>query len=476
MAIPSLPATFADISTAWRRITETINNILSFKFDASRIRTAAEIAAGVIPVNFAYPPGNVLRYGTNATPGTTDMTAAFTAAISQWSQGGASVYVPAGTYLVGTILYPNGKGFRFVGDGPDATVLVANANNIPVLQKVQSAGTLDQGHFSGFSVKANASAGATSTSTAIDCSGMRTCTIEKVFGISNAGGFGFASLFSLSASPYLCYGNRHSDCGLDGQTGWTKAWDFNNGGTTNAANNANDNMILNPWIYSNTGLTWGIDARRTANVSIIGGLIEGNTSATAVNSGTMTTIQNVWIESNAHTIAYSTATDGSGNTGVVLGCYFSTADTIDFTGCQGNAWIGNTEAGDQTWTNNNGTNVRFKGSVDAQIAPTIAYTSGQTGTLTLGSATLLDQPNLANELSYLLQYTWTPGTAATFSLFTVTATNNWAIVAMSVGMTRNASGQPRAVAIGSQTTFSTDNVTNDAHAITVLLRVKHTDP
>ena len=36
-------------------------------------RTAAEISAGVTPTNYQYEPGNVLRYGDNTTPGTTDM-------------------------------------------------------------------------------------------------------------------------------------------------------------------------------------------------------------------------------------------------------------------------------------------------------------------------------------------------------------------------------------------------------------------
>src|SRR4051812_17890334 len=38
--------------------------------------------SGVTIVNYAYPPGHVYRYGTNTTPGTTDMTTAHnTAAI-----------------------------------------------------------------------------------------------------------------------------------------------------------------------------------------------------------------------------------------------------------------------------------------------------------------------------------------------------------------------------------------------------------
>lgn len=43
-------------------------------------RTAAEIAAGVTPTNYVYAPGVVDRYGTNATPGTTDMWPAVIAA------------------------------------------------------------------------------------------------------------------------------------------------------------------------------------------------------------------------------------------------------------------------------------------------------------------------------------------------------------------------------------------------------------
>lgn len=45
-------------------------------------RTAVEITASVIPVDFFYAPGVVDRYGTNTTPGTTDMGPALQAAIN----------------------------------------------------------------------------------------------------------------------------------------------------------------------------------------------------------------------------------------------------------------------------------------------------------------------------------------------------------------------------------------------------------
>lgn len=54
-------------------------------------QTAAEGAAGVAIVNFGYPERDVRRYGNNAIPGTTDMTAAFTAALKVCQQ-----LVPAG--------------------------------------------------------------------------------------------------------------------------------------------------------------------------------------------------------------------------------------------------------------------------------------------------------------------------------------------------------------------------------------------
>lgn len=57
-------------------------------------RTAAEIAASVTPVNTAKDPGDPERYGTNTTPGTTDMSAALTAANAQSLQAGGAPITP----------------------------------------------------------------------------------------------------------------------------------------------------------------------------------------------------------------------------------------------------------------------------------------------------------------------------------------------------------------------------------------------
>ena len=59
-------------------------------------QTAAELAAGVTPTNYEYEPGNVLRYGTNTTPGTTDMTTPIQDALDS----NMEVLLPKGDYLI----------------------------------------------------------------------------------------------------------------------------------------------------------------------------------------------------------------------------------------------------------------------------------------------------------------------------------------------------------------------------------------
>lgn len=80
-------------------------------------QTAAEINAGVGPTNYTVAPCNVNRYGTNTTPGTTDMSTAIQSALSACT----AVYIPAGTYLAG-VTVPNTLGLVIKGDGT-STVL-----------------------------------------------------------------------------------------------------------------------------------------------------------------------------------------------------------------------------------------------------------------------------------------------------------------------------------------------------------------
>jgi hypothetical protein len=56
-------------------------------------RTAGEISASVTPVNYTYPPGHLLRYGTNTTPGTTDMSTALQAAVDSATSINPVIYL-----------------------------------------------------------------------------------------------------------------------------------------------------------------------------------------------------------------------------------------------------------------------------------------------------------------------------------------------------------------------------------------------
>lgn len=104
-------------------------------------QTAAEIAASITPTSTQYIAGSILRYGADPT-GTNDSTAAIQAAVNQWAQGGAPVYVPSGTYKQltsvtltatstgrGAATVTNGTGFRMYGDGQGKSI-ITTPNNI----------------------------------------------------------------------------------------------------------------------------------------------------------------------------------------------------------------------------------------------------------------------------------------------------------------------------------------------------------
>jgi hypothetical protein len=66
-------------------------------------RTAAEIAAAVVPVNYSYPPGNALRYGADPSGVLNSTTALANSVLQSYQATGAAPYWPAGTYLVSNI-------------------------------------------------------------------------------------------------------------------------------------------------------------------------------------------------------------------------------------------------------------------------------------------------------------------------------------------------------------------------------------
>lgn len=80
--------------------TTSITFVLRYGANATYDRTAAEIALLVTPTNYAYPEGTADRYGTNTTPGTTDMTSAIQTAINVSAQARRPAELLGSTYLV----------------------------------------------------------------------------------------------------------------------------------------------------------------------------------------------------------------------------------------------------------------------------------------------------------------------------------------------------------------------------------------
>lgn len=95
-------------------------------------QTPAEIAASVVPVNFFYQPGNINRYGTNSSPGSTDMSLAFSQAIAQASQAsGAAIYFPAGSYnFLQTATFNLTSSIVIYGDGPSSILTFTTSSGI----------------------------------------------------------------------------------------------------------------------------------------------------------------------------------------------------------------------------------------------------------------------------------------------------------------------------------------------------------
>lgn len=103
-------------------------------------QTPAEIAAGVAPVNLAYPPGNVKRYNAKG-DGITDDTVAIQAAINQCGQaGGNAVFFPmsTGDYKITSAinitagLYMYGEADRITLKGPRISQLTNGTNSFTV--------------------------------------------------------------------------------------------------------------------------------------------------------------------------------------------------------------------------------------------------------------------------------------------------------------------------------------------------------
>jgi hypothetical protein len=123
----------------------TFDNLLLIGdlFSSLYPRTSAEIAAQVLPLNYTYAPGNVLRYGADPTGASNSFAAVrscMKAALAGHNVAGMGdhgrVYFPRGTYLIeGDGVFNDSadfqRGFIIEGDGLSSSILKLRANASP---------------------------------------------------------------------------------------------------------------------------------------------------------------------------------------------------------------------------------------------------------------------------------------------------------------------------------------------------------
>lgn len=158
MPLPSRPTKGLRDPNQETRDRETFNRILGHQHDDWRIRTPAEVSSGVTPVNYAFPPGDVRRYGLSTELGKT-MGAAFNAAAINKAltvaeaAGGGIVDLPAGdipfdsTLFVGTRVFLRGKGKGY--GVSSSTVLRYTGAGIGI--QIGTSGSAVNGFYSGLS-------------------------------------------------------------------------------------------------------------------------------------------------------------------------------------------------------------------------------------------------------------------------------------------------------------------------------------
>jgi hypothetical protein len=146
-------------------------------------QTAAESAAGVAPVNTAYEPGNIVRYGasTSAANNQPEIQAAINQAVQT---GGAPVRIPCGTWTyTSTLIIPAPCEFR--GDDQYTAILMKNGNFVGISITDGGSGQYAQAYLQGFTL--TSAGGDSSDGLQINTIGRIRCA--RLF-ISNHGGHG----------------------------------------------------------------------------------------------------------------------------------------------------------------------------------------------------------------------------------------------------------------------------------------------
>ena len=416
---------------------------------------------------------NVLDFGADLT-GVVDSTTAFQAAIDSLPANGGTVYMPSGSYLIGTLNFPNDpKVVNLIGESMLGVELKMATAAGPVIRKVQTAGRIIGATMANFTIRANTASEKTNlTHIAMFISGWSNSFFKNIAYRSfiNAVSGSVGIFIKVSANPYLTYQNTFEGINVQTSYGPSRCISLDNNGTT-VFNNPNIVEIRDSWFYALGSCDVLIHAYDNTVTTVRNCIFEDCPGALAVGMGQNTMVENCWFELMGGNVATlnTASTDGSGS--VILNNYFSGAGTsfIDTIGVRP-LWIGN-NGGGQTVTGQGVLKLNSP-SGGTPASPTLSASSGA---VTLVSTAVAVPMDATAQVTYKLIYTYTPAVAQAYK-FTFTIPNDsisapYLIKDFTVGAIRDSNTDPKAWGLDSisNNSFYVAFTSTDIHTISVLV-------
>ncbi len=356
--------------------------------------------------------------------GVADDTAAIQAAIDAVPEGG-TLYLPEGTYLVDTLLFPDKfTAMKFIGAGMDATTLLMNDPTKPVIAMTPSALIRNIGSvFSDFAVKANAGSDINDPAQiAIDANGFDNVIFQRIKYLSNGSG-SVGIMFRTSSAANLTYSQVFDGITIQEQNGPDVVFATQDGGL-GPLYNTNVVEIKNCWIYNNTNITAICDMSNCTSYSIHNNEFE-TAGDYAIILGSVGYIANNWMENQAVApMRFQNTGSVVSATNTIISNYFSGFSgtfTIP-TSCTNNVFINNSGGAYTVAPASSAEAPTVLGGA-YPTAPTLTQIAGSSGTLTLLSAVKVSN----FDGTYRLTYTFSPPSGSANYGFQLTPPSGFAI-------------------------------------------------
>jgi hypothetical protein len=326
MPLQKLPTVDLDNVNHRRRARETINHVLDHSFDDSRVQTTAEKLAGINPVNYAYAPGDVRRYGS-----TLDYTPIANALLQAAQSGGVRIVrlAPNVEYDIGanTITLPDNVALDSNGSGIRTTAASGMLfGNGSAWYGYEGAYLITSGA-SGDAIKKNA---ASSNSFYIYGWPLVLATTTGVAGSRGVNfNYGYKGIFEVAVEGYeVCI------VGGDGNPAHATYYNEIRSPRVRCTSGligiqlregCNGTSILNPQVNGANAAQYGIYVDGAASLSIVGGYVEAFLDNAATRGLYFNNVSNATVVgTTVETIASTTANFAIGTTG--------TCDNVKFIG------------------------------------------------------------------------------------------------------------------------------------------------